>query len=350
MVLKHYLALMVLICSASLVGCKSEYAFSEVEEVEPEPVVLVRIEIRAREPIGVNTLSVAPLAIKIFNEQTVMAIGHYSDGTSYDFTDDMTWQILDTDIATIDGDALVDAGIIGETELIGTHTSGMKSDYFPVIVEGKSRVCGNIPGKVLSTEPGGGISDTGKDNAQGNCMKVVELVDANDGYRKWFTGSPSLAVLNAYGYTQDDTVNNTGRTYARVTPSTITGEDMARFNQVGAGVVLPGTGDDANAGVNGQYDRWCQELNGEAFAAKRTWRRATASELTALTLQDNPNSDNMYDRFGWPDSDISWTSTIATSTYPNRYNYVNLDQQLTGPAYSSVPEGDAMAHCVYVFQ
>ncbi|HHY0552635.1 TPA: hypothetical protein ACVU5P_004987, partial [Vibrio parahaemolyticus] len=158
-----------------------------------------------------------------------------------------------------------------------------------------------VPIKMCGT----GVNDTDPNNAGGNCLKV-----ASDAAGNWFTSTPSVALMNELGYTVDNSGTNSGKTYA----STYTesgkvgpiGGVFARFRQDGAGVVAPGGGDDANAGVDGQFDRWCQDLALRDFAGRATWRRPTLAEFANFRSEHG----NLWKAFGWPAYFAYWTSTV----------------------------------------
>ncbi|EJG1862031.1 DUF1566 domain-containing protein [Vibrio parahaemolyticus] len=155
---------------------------------------------------------------------------------------------------------------------------------------------------MMPTICGGAINDADLNNAAGNCLKV-----ATDGSGNWFTSSPSIAVMDVLGYTPDNSASNTDKTYSDLsteTGSSLSG-DFARFRQDGQGVTNPGSGDDNHAGINGQLDRWCQNLASIDFGGKNTWRRPTRTELDALR---NANGD--MSSLGWPGKVRYWSSTI----------------------------------------
>ncbi|MBE3662992.1 hypothetical protein BOO91_18835, partial [Vibrio navarrensis] len=99
-----------------------------------------------------------------------------------------------------------------------------------------------------------------------------------------------------------------------------------RFDQLAIG-----NGD----GVNGQFDRWCQDLAAMNFGGKADWRRPTQNEL--LSLFDERG--DMYSFSGWPADEYAWTST----TNGPRYYRVMLGSGMTG---SVLPEHDYYATCV----
>ncbi|MDP2502651.1 hypothetical protein Q8W42_18200 [Vibrio splendidus] len=145
----------------------------------------------------------------------------------------------------------------------------------------------------------GVLNDTDKNNAKGDCLKVIEGL-TGDANGKYFSSSPSLAFLKQLNYSVDNTPDNVGRSYAKSVQglgsyAPITGL-YARFRQDGAG---------ENDGVGGQYDRYCQDLAELAYASRVNWRRVTANEVAAL-VQDH---GELYTAFGFPTLQAFWTSS-----------------------------------------
>ncbi|EHJ9985788.1 Ig-like domain-containing protein [Vibrio parahaemolyticus] len=183
---------------------------------------------------------------------------------------------------------------------------------------------------------GGAVDDTDPTNATGECLKV-----ASDAGGNWFTSTPSIEVMNALGYTLDNSSTNSGKSYAGTYAGngSLARGKFARFRQDGqngASVVNPGDGDDINAGVGGQFDRWCQDLATMKFAGKSTWRRPTLDELTSFY----DTNGNMWDARGWPVYNLNyWSSTVLGSYYRS----VNLT---TGGIYSGYPSDANYASCI----
>ncbi|ABU73726.1 Ig-like domain-containing protein [Vibrio campbellii] len=146
---------------------------------------------------------------------------------------------------------------------------------------------------------GGRINDTNKSNATGNCLKI-----ATGALGYWFTSTPSIAVMDQLGYSINEEGNNTGDTYAGLVTEDgkygPAGGEFALFVQTGDGVPIP---DRPNAGVNGQFDRWCQKLNDLEFGGRTTWERPTMDELR--TLQDR---GDLWATHGWPARAFYWSS------------------------------------------
>ncbi|EIA1343593.1 Ig-like domain-containing protein [Vibrio parahaemolyticus] len=182
---------------------------------------------------------------------------------------------------------------------------------------------------------GTGVDDTSLSNSTGSCLKV-----ATDGSGNWFTSTPSLAVLDTLGYTKDYSSDNTGKTYSRLftskAPSGPEGK-FAGFTQVGQGVVKPGEGNDASAGVGGQAYRWCQNLASMNFAGKNMWRLPTKTELEAFR---NANGGSLWTSHGWY-TGYHWSTTISGSG--DDYTNVSLS---SGGTQDGAPEFSYSTACI----
>lgn len=147
---------------------------------------------------------------------------------------------------------------------------------------------------------GTGVDDAEPTNATGNCLKV-----ATDAAGAWFTSSPSIAVMGALGYDDDNTNANTGDTYATVLSEDGTygpnGGEFARFRQDGATT--------SSGGTNGQFDRWCQKLSTLGFGGENSWRRPTQNELELFYDKYKGNSTGVWGARGWPTNNFYLTST-----------------------------------------
>ncbi|MEZ9205614.1 hypothetical protein AB4151_25010, partial [Vibrio splendidus] len=222
------------------------------------------------------------------------AYAYYSYGKEpLDVTESVTWSV---ELAEGESDTYgvtvietgAGAGTVTSSTQAGvvkvTATDGAGNSNSSLVTAFVLSMCGNV------------VDDTGPDNAKGACLKV-----ATDSAGKWFTSTPSVAVMDMLGYTLDNSDTNSGDTYANTFSETgskgpIDGV-FARFRQDGNGVIAPGEGDNANAGVDGQFDRWCQKLALLNFAGKNDWHRPTKDELSGLY---NDVGDSLWDARGWP--------------------------------------------------
>ena len=137
-----------------------------------------------------------------------------------------------------------------------------------------------------------------------------------------------------------DSETNSGDTYA----STYTEDGsygpidgvFAKFRQDGNGVIDPGEGNDAHAGVDGQFDRWCQKLASLNFAGKNDWHRPTKDELVGLYSYVG---ESLWDALGWPTYHYYWSLTVNGSNYSS----VRL---IYGTVNSYIPDYEYYASCV----
>ncbi|CAH6801692.1 conserved hypothetical protein [Vibrio chagasii] len=171
----------------------------------------------------------------------------------------------------------------------------------------------------------GALNDTDKNNAKGDCLKVIEGL-TGDANGKYFSSSPSLAFLKQLNYSVDNTPDNVGRSYAKSVQglgyhAPIAGL-YARFRQDGAG---------ENDGVGGQYDRYCQDLAELAYASRVNWRRANANEVAAL-VQDH---GELYTAFGFPTIYAFWTSSNSAPALTTQSAGTSEFLYATGFGYSS---------------
>ncbi|WP_325894626.1 Ig-like domain-containing protein [Grimontia sp. NTOU-MAR1] len=285
-------------------------------------------------------ISPATVTLDVGDSMQLNALGSYSDATTSDTSSSVTWFSSDTAVATVDSSGYL-TSIGAGTASISASESGISSNSVSVIVNipfPAFGVCGHVSGQPLGTSPGGGINDTSNSNLDAVCLKVREIIDSNDLKTKWFTSTPSMAVIGHLGYTIDSTSTNMGDTYAATYTENgsrgPSGVSFALFTQWGNGVTLP---PNDPAGVDSQYDRWCTKLNSENFAGQSDWRRATLSELQALYAYENIHTQGMYARYGWPTAHYYWAGTVfshgfmrvllydntANSTHPGVHNYVS---------------------------
>ncbi|WP_299014116.1 Ig-like domain-containing protein [uncultured Photobacterium sp.] len=285
------------------------------------------VEVTNAEVISIEVTPEAPNLVKDTALQ-LNAMATYSDETTADVTSKVSWSSDDASFATVTSNGIVtglDAGatiITAQLDKIYSNSVDITVTEPPVTVA----VCGNISGKPFDSSPGGGINDSDKTNATGNCLKIREINDTNDGKVKWFTSSPSLAVVNELGYTESDDKYNSGDTFARAWIETRAkygpAGTFALFRQDGEMAVSSRWQTNEEPGTNGQFDRWCQKLSTITFANRSNWRRPTREELSALFEYNNEHNLSMYERFGWPVGSY-WSATAGSFGYL----YVNL---LTG--------------------
>ncbi|MGR5235679.1 hypothetical protein [Vibrio alfacsensis] len=169
-------------------------------------------------------------------------------------------------------------------------------------------------------------------NAIGNCLKVSSAIHNDKGY--WFTSTPSQAVMTELGYTEatgTSTING-GKTYfglqAEHGSTGPNGGNFAMFDQQG--------GD--SEGINGQYDRWCNDLAAMSFAGTDQWQRPGRAQLRALanTYQDGTQFDGLWHKHGWPAMWGYWSKTKA-SDVPTYYARSLSDSNVESPQGATTP-------------
>lgn len=162
----------------------------------------------------------------------------------------------------------------------------------------------------------GEVNDPDPANAANTCLKV-----ASDEAGNWFTSSPSLAVMDVLGYSQDNLKNNSGRTYSGLEqedgdhgPS---GGEFARFRQDGKNA-------QPDNGVDGQFYRWCQTLASLNFSGRTNWRRPTKTELAGLYNQYSDIKTGLWAVLGWPTDFSYWSKTPEEDASYSSFYYVSL--------------------------
>ncbi|MBE3654583.1 DUF1566 domain-containing protein [Vibrio navarrensis] len=263
------------------------------------------------------------------SDVSVEAEFHFEDGSSYTTTDSeyVTWTVSPEDSGvTVDENGNIDtSGVTGSEEVVVTITATGHGPFDGVSKTTTLTVTGLDFSTLSGAACGGQLNDTDKENAKGACLKIA----TNDA-GQWFTSSPSVAMMEALGYTQaaGSTDTNGGRTYASTWTEDGTygpnGGVFARFDQFG--------GDD---GMYGQFDRYCRDLLAMTFAGKSDWRRPTKNELESLY----GDKGNMWTVSGWPTVVHYWSSTPISSVY---YRVSLSDGNSYGPGYSS----NGYASCV----
>jgi hypothetical protein len=300
--------------SVTLTATPNDDSFGEYATEATSTVTVLKPEVQG--------IIVTPPNVTIGTEESteLKAYAYYSYGKEpLDVTDSVTWSVEDTG----DGDlgVIVNAGLVTSSTQVGvvkvtaTDDAG-NSNFSLVTVRFVLPMCGNV------------VDDTDQTNATGVCLKV-----ATDSAGNWFTSTPSIAVMDALGYTLDDSNTNSGDTYASTYTETglygPTNGEFAEFRQDGNGVINPNEGDDANAGVDGQVDRWCQKLVSLNFAGKNDWHRPTKDELKGLYRHVG---GSLWNARGWPTGSNYWSATVLGSNYLNvDLNYGNVGSY--GPSY-----------------
>lgn len=292
---------MIFISTFLLVACHSEGVFDDNSNQPIPPPSNAKL----------YQIDVTPESIDIYIPTQYKAIGKYDDGSQSDVTTEVNWTTLTPDIARFDEAGLATPESTGTT-FVTASIDGITSDEVTLNVI-QSMVCGHQIGYPLNKEAHGGIDDNDQENAIGNCLKIHEILDPDDGRTKWFTSTPNETMLNYLGYTIDNSSHNEGATYSSLAGAFdgsppengfAPGGRYAEFRQDGKGAIIEN-------GINGQYDRWCQNLSTLHFAGQSNWHRATFDEMNNLYRFNNNDDIDMYSRFGWPASKSYWTSSRA---------------------------------------
>ncbi|HHY0446416.1 TPA: hypothetical protein ACVU4T_003353, partial [Vibrio parahaemolyticus] len=319
--------------SVTLTATPNDDSFGEYATPATSTVTVLKPEVKG--------IIVTPPEKTIGTEESteLKAYAYYSYGKEpLDVTESVTWSV---EPAEGEGDTYgvtveVGSGVatVTSSTQVGvvkvTATDGAGNSNSSVVTVFVLKVCGSGATDLDN------IDDTDQANAKGACLKV-----ASDSAGNWFTSTPSIAVMESLGYTLNNFSSNSGDTYTNTYTETgsygpIDGV-FATFRQDGNGVIDPGEGDDANAGVDGQFDRWCQKLTSLNFAGKNDWHRPTKDELAGLY---SDVGDSLWDARGWPTSDNYWSATVTGS----EYYLVSFDD---GDVYDIAPTvGEGSASCV----
>jgi len=314
------------LCIITLVGCNSEGAFdTEDAETDNQDTTPSYVE-----PLTLIDIMVTPDNSEIYVPTQYEALGHYSDGSIKDISSQVDWITTTPNVASLDAAGMATPISIGGTQVLA-ELDGLVSDEVTLNVI-PSYICGHTTGNPLNNQTGGGLNDTDLSNALGECLKINEIVDPNDNITKWFTSTPSEAMLSHLGYTLDSAPDNAGNTYSALKEETGTYGPAGNFGQFRQ--------DGMFGSYNSQYDRWCDKLSWLNFAGKSNWEMVKVTELAALKGYDNPQSLPMYSRFGWPTQTAYWTAT------PNGYNFFSVHLSNGVPHNDRNPVIPLYASCV----
>lgn len=236
---------------------------------------------------------------------TLNALGIYSDESSIDLNGvawykGVTWHSDDVGIITISQNGVLTGLKEGTASVYAT-----KTDIYGLVLTSNSINVTVTPGLPNIGICGGAPDNIDRENAEGVCLKVV--VDRTG---KWFTSSPSIAVMAAREYSLAPGDSGEVKTYSATTTEDGSkgpaGRTFARFDQLGG----------TDEGVYGQYDRWCQDLNSMNFGGKSNWRRAKGHEIQEVfvrgngSLWDGSKSQTpmlpLHHGYGWPVGERYW--------------------------------------------
>ncbi|HBC3511166.1 TPA: Ig-like domain-containing protein, partial [Vibrio parahaemolyticus] len=184
--------------------------------------------------------------------QQLTATATFSDATSSDVSNSVTWTPIDMATATVSSAGLLSAVEVGNTTLTATK-DGVTSNTVDV------NVC----------------------TLAGACIDIFDT-----GTGKLFTNSPSVAYLDSIGGSATDGIYTESGTYG---PS----GSFYLFNWTNANVL-------------------CTTYNTLSLGGRTNWRLATRDELK-VELYDA--SGNMFTARGWPTVFIYWSATPDGSNY-----------------------------------
>jgi hypothetical protein len=216
----------------------------------------------------ITSIQVTPSPVNLAKDQTqqLTATATFSDATSSDVSNSVTWSLIDTATAVVSPGGLLSVVEVGNTTLTATKDS-VTSNTVDV------NVCADLAGT------------------------CIDIFDTGTG--KLFTNSPSEAYLNsidnsaARGITTDDTHTEDGD-----------------YGPPGVFYLFSW----ANANV------LCTTYNTISLGGRTNWRLATKDELEG---ELHGVSGNMYLARGWPAYKVYWSSTLGD--FDSFYYMVALD-------------------------
>ncbi len=203
----------------------------------------------------ITSIQVTPSPVNVAKGQTrqLTATATFSDMTSSDVSNSVTWTPIDTATATVSSAGLLSAVEVGNTTLTATK-DGVTSNTVDV------NVCADLSGA------------------------CIDIFDTGTG--KLFTNSPSEAYLYSIGGSATDGIFNEKGTYG---PS----GNFYLFNWTKANAL-------------------CTTYNTLSLGGRTNWRLATRDELKR-ELYDIVG--NMFTARGWPTSYGYWSATPDGSSY-----------------------------------
>ncbi|EJL6460845.1 DUF1566 domain-containing protein, partial [Vibrio cholerae] len=194
--------------------------------------------------------------------QQLTATATFSDTTSSDVSNSVTWTPIDTATATVSSAGLLSAVEVGSTTLTAAK-DGVTSNTVDV------NVCADLAGA------------------------CIDIFDTGTG--KLFTNSPSVAYLGSIGGSATDGINYESGAYG---PS----GDFYLFNWTNANAL-------------------CTTYNTLSLGGRTNWRLATRDELK-VELYDA--SGNMFTARGWPTFTGYWSATPDGSRYSSVSLYYGI--------------------------
>jgi hypothetical protein len=202
----------------------------------------------------ITSIQVTPSPVNVAKGQTqqLTATATFSDATSSDVSNSVTWTPIEMATATVSPGGLLSAVEVGNTTLTATK-DGVTSNTVDV--------------NVVS------LADT-----------YIDIFDTGSG--KLFTNSPSVAYLDSIG---GSATNDTKTESGTAGPVGV----FYQFNKINASAL-------------------CTTYNTLSLGGRTNWRLATKDELD---LELHGASGNMFTARGWPTGYYYWSATPDGSSY-----------------------------------
>ncbi|WP_326032281.1 Ig-like domain-containing protein [Vibrio cholerae] len=314
----------------------------------------------------ITSIQVTPSPVNVAKGQTqqLTATATFSDMTSSDVSNSVTWTSMDTATATVSSAGLLSAVEVGYTTLTATKDGITSNEVIVTVTDAVITAIQVTPspvnlakgqtqqltatatfsgmtsfdisnsvtwgdfdtatatvssaGLLSAVEVGNTTLTATKDGVTSNTVDVnvcadfagacIDIFDTGTG--KLFTSSPSVAYLDSIGgsateniYTESGTYGPRGNFYT--------------FNWTNANAL-------------------CTTYNTLSLGGRTNWRLATRNELKMELYQA---SGDMFTARGWPTHEFYWSATPG----PSGYYYANLH---SGYVYFSPPDGATYASCV----
>ncbi len=201
----------------------------------------------------ITNITVTPAVVNVVKGQTqqLTATAMYSDSTSSDITNSVTWESVDTATTTVTPEGLLSGVEVGTTTVTATK-DGITSNAVNV------RVCISL------------------------ANKCIDIFDIGNG--KLFTNSPSVAYLDSIGGSATDSINIENGSFGPA-------GTFYLFNWANANAL-------------------CATYSAKSIGGRTNWRLATRDELKS-ELFDRFGS--MFIMRGWPTFNYYWSLTPGGS-------------------------------------
>ncbi|NLS13296.1 hypothetical protein HGP28_10375 [Vibrio sp. SM6] len=222
------------------------------------------------------------------------ATGEYTDNSTAELQEGVTWQSSNTSVLTVSSAGLARGIKQGTVNVTGSY-------------EGKT----SAPSEVTVANLGkrsiplcGGFNNASKTNAATACLKVISTA-----FGDWFTSSPSLAALERLGFTENPGSAGLEKTYTGTRQQTVAPVGtFGLFDQL------------SGSSASGQAAQWCDYLASIGFAGESNWELPSEFDLRLLYLQYG----NLMSGYGWPGAVNYWTSSTSGGQ-PELFNLTNGD-------------------------